>query len=430
MFFRKKSTSAQLDIPNKEPQLQAPTPSVNTTQINATLLEKANELLQYLTQQSYIKEMILDVDKYSDLISSLATNSEEFSAATGDISNYVQDSYKSTTKIVLASGDAINKISDAINLFDETRNQTGIVQDTMGQVNTEAHKIDSIISIIKGVANQTNLLALNASIEAARAGDAGKGFAVVAEEIKKLAESTKEQVEYIQDIIGHLTEKINQATTELDSVVVSFDESKDSVSHALIDLETVKTDLAGVEHAFVEISTNTEDQTASSEEMSGNLEVVNTKAHTLKEHAHQSGNAFFTTSKMVDSLRLYTYEQLDAACPTTCQIEMSISDHLIWRWRIYNMILGYTTLDEASVGTHETCRLGRWLASIETEDATLQTLIRDLTSPHVTLHNLAKEAITQYNRGAIDESEATLLQIDVVSEQVINGLNALKSSMS
>lgn len=65
------------------------------------------------------------------------------------------------------------------------------VRSTMENVNLEAQKINEMVAIIKGIADQTNLLALNASIEAARAGEQGKGFAVVANEIKKLAESTK-----------------------------------------------------------------------------------------------------------------------------------------------------------------------------------------------------------------------------------------------
>ena len=58
--------------------------------------------------------------------------------------------------------------------------------------------IQNVVELIKGISDQTNLLALNASIEAARAGEQGKGFAVVAEEVRKLAEQSKEQPEKSQ----------------------------------------------------------------------------------------------------------------------------------------------------------------------------------------------------------------------------------------
>ncbi len=64
----------------------------------------------------------------------------------------------------------------------------------------QIHKITELTEEILGIAGTTNLLALNASIEAARAGEAGRGFTVVAEEIRKLADSSRESANNIQEI--------------------------------------------------------------------------------------------------------------------------------------------------------------------------------------------------------------------------------------
>ncbi len=83
-----------------------------------------------------------------------------------------------------------------------------------------ADQVGDVVSMVRAVADQTNLLALNATIEAARAGDKGKGFAVVANEVKVLANSTKESLanivtltDGIRDGSTHVSESLERITS-------------------------------------------------------------------------------------------------------------------------------------------------------------------------------------------------------------------------
>ena len=74
----------------------------------------------------------------------------------------------------------------------------------------QIHKITELTEEILGIAGTTNLLARNASIEAERAGEAGRGFAVVAEEIRKLADSSRESANNIQEISNRVVESVEE----------------------------------------------------------------------------------------------------------------------------------------------------------------------------------------------------------------------------
>ncbi len=181
---------------------------------------------------------------------------------------------------------------------------------TVEDLNNSSTEIKSIIDLIHNISSQTNLLALNASIEAARAGEAGRGFAVVADEIRKLAEETSLSAQRINGIVNSISEKSSNVKTSMDILVdntriqeksmnlikeelkeildrttITLNESKEIMkisAQVNDDFEEIMLSANDIQGIALQNSGNTqnvasavEEQTASFEEVSANINSIN-----------------------------------------------------------------------------------------------------------------------------------------------------------
>ena len=113
------------------------------------------------------------------------------------------------------------------------------VSEVMGSLETKSKEINKIVEVISGIATETNLLALNAAIEAARAGDAGKGFAVVAEQVRKLAEDSKDAANQINDLIKAIQFEVSDAVQSTKSTTDAIKAGKDAIVGTKDKLDTL-----------------------------------------------------------------------------------------------------------------------------------------------------------------------------------------------
>ena len=107
------------------------------------------------------------------------------------------------------------------------------------QLEAKGREIESVINIIRAVAEQTNLLALNAAIEAARAGEQGRGFAVVADEVRSLAARTATSTKEIGDIITAIQNVSASAVKRMQEAIVKVEEGVEGAGKANETMEEI-----------------------------------------------------------------------------------------------------------------------------------------------------------------------------------------------
>lgn len=388
------------------------------------LLMDTNDLMRFMMKMDFVKDMINDVNEQAEVVETVAASSQEMSATIEDVAHFVSDSTKAAGETVTRTRSSMDQVMEAFEFVQKSFDQVMETNHQIEGVRDKTRKIDEMVELIKSVADQTNLLALNASIEAARAGEAGKGFSVVAEEIKKLAESTKESVDFIQSSIDELRGQISEAVRSMEQSREGFEKGKSRVEEATKAIGVAVNGVEGIQSNMNQISTSIDQQTAVSEEVASNLTQINDATKQLYNECIRTGQAMFDISVGIDDIRKDLYSQSEVISDKEA-IDICITDHLNWRWRIYNMILGYDKIDPSKMGDHTKCRLGRWVATRGAENPAFTSLVSQMNGPHKKLHDLAMDAVKAYGRDERQKAEDFLHEMDNVSKEVIDILNQL-----
>lgn len=247
------------------------------TQNMVNVVEKGNQHIELLQSKldsfhDATDEVAKSVDAISSGVTETVKNMESQTNMTAQIRNIIDNLISVKDHTLESTNEAVDATEQGGKLVEQLKEKSDAIAVANQQVTEVAQELQDKISsaeeitqIIYQVSSQTNLLALNASIEAARAGEAGRGFSVVADEIRKLADNTKQSIDKITDLLQGVTKLADQTSELVMNSVRASEAQAEDINHVTGAFESI----AGV----VDVLHN---NMTSLDELSSNLQESNT----------------------------------------------------------------------------------------------------------------------------------------------------------
>jgi hypothetical protein len=169
----------------------------------------------------------------------------------------VSDIAQETAQVSVSGQQAVDALIDGINRI---RSQTISTADSISRLGEQSQAIGEIIATVNDLAEQSNLLAVNAAIEAAKAGDQGRGFAVVAQEVRTLAEQSRQATAQVRAILTDIQKATGLAVMATDLNGKAVEDGARQSGTAGTTIQTLSENIVNAAQAALQIAASSQQQ--------------------------------------------------------------------------------------------------------------------------------------------------------------------------
>jgi methyl-accepting chemotaxis protein len=191
------------------------------------------------------------------------------------------------------------------------RRQMDSIAESIVKLSEQSQAIGAIIAAVNDMADQSNLLAVNASIEAAKAGEQGKGFAVVTQEVRNLAEQSKQATAQVRSILNDIQKAISSAVmaTEQGGKVVEIGVKQSSEAGGSI--RTLSESVSASAQASMQIVAATNEQLVGMDQVAQAMESIKQASDQNVFGVRQVETAIHNLSSLGQNYPRLNYQELD-----------------------------------------------------------------------------------------------------------------------
>lgn len=351
---------------------------------------------------------------------------QETTASMGEIDTAIEDNVKNIDEIHANIENIVksnNKNMESLKLMGEVckkvTESNSAVNQTLTKLLEHLKEIGGIVEVIEEIADQTNLLALNASIEAARAGEAGRGFAVVSEEIRKLADSTKESLEKFKSFTQEIhrdsaqslesMERTNEVMAQIPEVTSAI---REAVEGSFTAINKIKSDMEGFVASFQQISSAVSEVSSAMHSLSTETEevvyIVNTLESDIKRLESIKDQINYMDDGFIAQNKEYYQKFMDKNNPVTKKelagiLENAKKQHSLWMDTLKEAV-DEGKLIPLQVDSNR-CAFGHFYNALIIKDGSIHELWERIDEYHENLHNAGQQALIAIRDGDLEEAK-------------------------
>lgn len=274
----------------------------NLQRVTAQMTEGVNVLSSSANQISTSTTQMASTASQTATAVSEATTTVEEVRQTAQVSSQKSKSVsESAQKMAQISQGGLKSTEETIAGINRVRQQMTVIADSMVRLSEQSQTIGQIVATVEDLAAQSNILAVNASMEAARAGEHGKGFAVVAQEVRSLAEQSKQATNQVRTILTEIQRATSSAVMVTEQGSKAVEAGVRQAGDAGQSIQTLSSGMVESAQAATQIAASSQQQLVGVDQVASAMESIKqastqnvtsakqleSAAHNLKELGHR-----------------------------------------------------------------------------------------------------------------------------------------------
>ncbi|MFB3916941.1 MAG: methyl-accepting chemotaxis protein [Terriglobales bacterium] len=248
------------------------------------------------------EEMANGATQQDQEITNTSSAVEELTVSMKQVSNNAEASAEAARRALDAAEQGNRAVRDTLEGMQRIRASVQATAKKIKSLGDRSLEISEIINVINDITEQTNLLALNAAIEAARAGEAGRGFAVVADEVRKLAEHSRNATKDIAALIKAIQAETNEAVVVMEEGTKEVEVGARLADQAGKALEAISSVVRQSAELVQEISLASKQQVRGTEGVANAMQIISNITRQTSQGARQTARTVEQMVKLSEQL--------------------------------------------------------------------------------------------------------------------------------